>query len=177
MKIIVFGASGSGTTTLGKSLAHRLQWAFFDADDFYWAPTDPPFQQKIPLAERHQQLRLAVERVPNAVVSGSLVSWGDYWNRAFDLGVFLRLPNALRMSRLRQRERERYGTALQTDADLKTQSDAFLDWAAQYDDPAFEGRSLRQHIAWMSKLGCKVVELNGDLTNAERVAGVLEYVK
>ena len=44
MKILITGASGSGTTTLGKSLSKRLNWGLIDADDYYWLPTDPPYQ-------------------------------------------------------------------------------------------------------------------------------------
>jgi adenylate kinase family enzyme len=46
MRILVTGASGSGTTTLGKALAEQLACAFLDADDFFWFPTNPPFTQK-----------------------------------------------------------------------------------------------------------------------------------
>jgi len=38
--IIVFGASGSGTTTLAKELARVLNFAHFDADDYYWQKQD-----------------------------------------------------------------------------------------------------------------------------------------
>mgnify|MGYP003598474662 CR=1 FL=1 len=32
---IVMGVSGSGKSTVGKALAERLGWDFFDADDFH----------------------------------------------------------------------------------------------------------------------------------------------
>jgi len=35
MNIIVMGVSGSGKTTVGKMLAQKLGWKFFDADDFH----------------------------------------------------------------------------------------------------------------------------------------------
>ena len=35
MFIIVMGVSGSGKTTIGKKLAEKLGWPFFDADDFH----------------------------------------------------------------------------------------------------------------------------------------------
>ena len=41
-RIHILGASGSGTTTLGRALAERLQCPHFDADDYFWVPTDPP---------------------------------------------------------------------------------------------------------------------------------------
>jgi hypothetical protein len=39
-RIHILGASGTGTTTLGKALADRLNCPHFDADRFYWLPTD-----------------------------------------------------------------------------------------------------------------------------------------
>ena len=33
--IIVFGASGSGCTTLGRALARQLNFEHFDTDDFF----------------------------------------------------------------------------------------------------------------------------------------------
>jgi gluconokinase len=33
--LIVMGVSGSGKTTVGRSLAERLGWDFYDADDFH----------------------------------------------------------------------------------------------------------------------------------------------
>ena len=41
-RIHILGASGSGTTTLGRALAARLQCPHFDTDDCFWLPTDPP---------------------------------------------------------------------------------------------------------------------------------------
>lgn len=48
----VFGASGTGTTTLGMEVARVLGGTFLDTDTFYWAPTDPPFTTKRDPAER-----------------------------------------------------------------------------------------------------------------------------
>jgi adenylate kinase family enzyme len=46
MRILITGASGSGTTTLGKTLASKLNWGFFEADDYYWLPTEPPYKKR-----------------------------------------------------------------------------------------------------------------------------------
>jgi len=48
----ITGASGSGTTTLGRALAERLGWMHLDTDDFYWLPTDPPYREKRPAETR-----------------------------------------------------------------------------------------------------------------------------
>jgi len=53
MKILIFGASGSGTTTIGKALVEILDCIHLDGDDYYWEQTTPPFQVKISSAQRN----------------------------------------------------------------------------------------------------------------------------
>ena len=55
-RIHILGASGSGTTTLGRALAERLQYPHFDTDDYFWLPTDPPYTQQRARTERAQLL-------------------------------------------------------------------------------------------------------------------------
>lgn len=45
-RIHILGASGSGTTTLGRALAERLHYIHFDTDAYFWLPTNPPFAAK-----------------------------------------------------------------------------------------------------------------------------------
>ena len=177
MKIIIFGASGSGTTTLARSLSQQLDWVHLDADDYYWVKTDIPFQTKQPKEVRNKNLKRDFEVTENVLVSGSLLTWGEYWNSAFDLGVLLRLPHAIRMKRLRHREQERYGEKLQSDIKIKTKHEAFLAWAAKYDDVSFDGRSITQHKNWIKLLTCETIEIEGDLTNDARMNMVIEKIK
>ena len=55
-RIHILGASGSGTTTLGRALAERLQGPHFDTDDYFWLPTDPPYTQRRERTERQRLL-------------------------------------------------------------------------------------------------------------------------
>ncbi|MEM7375117.1 MAG: AAA family ATPase [Bacteroidota bacterium] len=176
MNILIFGASGSGTTTLAQELGKRLQWKTLDTDAYYWKKTHPPFQQKIPLHIRQEQLRADVESAQHVIVSGSLVSWGRYWETAFDLAVFLRIPHDIRMHRLLLREKSRYGEQLASDLDLQANSMAFLQWASHYDDPEFEGRSIRQHEQWMKVLRCPVLRIEGDTSVKERLGLLLTQI-
>jgi adenylate kinase family enzyme len=75
-RIHIFGASGSGTTTLGKALANTFSVAFFDADDYFWQKTEPPFTLKVPTEQRIRNLQSDLEKAKNWVLSGSLVGWG-----------------------------------------------------------------------------------------------------
>ncbi|MEM8527377.1 MAG: AAA family ATPase [Bacteroidota bacterium] len=175
MKIHIFGASGSGTTTLGKTIAQQWNWTHLDADDYYWEKTDPPFQTKVPLEQRNKNLLQDFNASENVVVSGSMISWGEHWATAFDWMVFLYIPSEIRMERLRKRERERYGTLLDTDPSFQANSQAFLEWAAQYDIGTFEGRSLVIHNAWIDNLRCPVLRIEGDTSIKQRVKILTDY--
>ncbi|TRX61408.1 AAA family ATPase [Fulvivirga sp. M361] len=177
MKITIFGASGSGTTTLARSLSQRLGWVHLDADDYYWAKTDIPFQNKQPKEVRNENLKRDFEVTENVIVSGSLVTWSEYWNSAFDLGVLLRLPHKIRMERLRNREKKRYSEKLKSDIEIKNKYEAFIAWAAKYDDTSFNGRSITQHKNWIKLLTCETIEIEGDLTTDARINIVIEKIK
>lgn len=176
MKIIVFGACGSGTTTLGKSLARQLVCPHLDADDYFWVRTDPPYQVEQPAEVRNRNLKDAFDECESVVVTGSLYKWGDYWTDAFDLGIFLFLPPEIRMQRLRRRETARYGDLLKTDREYRARSEAFLEWAEKYDDKKFEGKSIALHRKWMSDLQFRILEIDGDLTNEDRMNIALKAI-
>jgi adenylate kinase family enzyme len=107
-RIHILGASGSGTTTLGRALAARLQCPHFDTDDYFWLPTDPPYTHQ---RERTECQRLLMDDLTAQdawVVSGSLYGWGDVAIPLFELVVFLWVPHDMRMARLCRREHERF---------------------------------------------------------------------
>ena len=76
-RIHILGASGSGTTTLGRALAAPLQCPHFDTDDYFWVPTDPPYTPQRERTERAQLLMDDLTAQDAWVVSGSLCGWGD----------------------------------------------------------------------------------------------------
>jgi len=169
MKIHLFGASGSGVTTTGTALATATGFPYFDADAYFWLPSEPPFRHRRPADERNRLILDELSRHPDWIFGGSATSWGYFWQDAFDLAVFLWIPPDLRLERLRRRELERYGDVIHRDPDRKAQYDEFLAWAARYDDPAFTRRSRATHEGWMTTLTCPVLRLEGDLCVATRV--------
>ena len=103
MRVLVTGASGTGTTTLGRALSTQLGIAFFDADDYFWLSTEPPYQEKRDPVARLSLLLADLAKVPSAVVAGSVMKWGAELEEAFSLIVFLTLDTELRVARLRER--------------------------------------------------------------------------
>jgi adenylate kinase family enzyme len=166
-RLHIVGASGSGTTTLGQALATALGYRQFDADSYYWLPTQPPFKEKRDKAERLRLLLGDLSSCDRSIVSGSVVGWGEELESGFDLIVFLSIPRALRLARLRNRELLRYGSI----------NEEFITWAAGYDDdiPQPVTRNRRRHEAWLAARSCSILRLDGDLTVPERVAEVLAH--
>jgi adenylate kinase family enzyme len=164
--LLVTGASGVGTTALGRALADRWSVPHADVDDYFWLPTSPPYTQKRPEQER---LRLMNELfLPRSswVLSGSVMGWGDSLLGSCDGIVFLTLDPATRMSRLRERELQRYGGV---DDDAYR---AFFEWARGYDDPTFTGRSRLRHERWLAATSLPVLRLDAALPVWELVEAV-----
>lgn len=172
-RIHVTGASGSGTTTLGRAIAARWRHAHLDTDAFFWEATDPPFTTKRAIDERLRLLGAALETHASWVLSGALDGWGASLQHRFDLVVFLWIPPELRMARLAARERERHGLeAISPGGPLHGAHREFLAWAERYDSAGPEQRSLVRHRAWLETLRCPVLRLEGDLTVEERLAAI-----
>lgn len=172
MKLLIFGASGSGTTTLGKEIKKRIGFMHLDVDDYYWQKTEPPFQEKIPMTERNKTLKADFHKFENV-----MVSWGKEWETLFDLVIFIRLNNNERMKRLKKREIKRYGEKLITNKKIKQNSNAFLEWANQYDNSNFDGRSLKVHNDWIELLDCKVLRIDGEMELKNKMEKVLAEIK
>lgn len=159
-RIHITGASGSGVTTLGRSLASLWAVPAHDTDDYFWEPTEPPYRHRRPVAERVELMRRLF--LPRAawVLSGSLVGWSAGIAAHFDAVVFLRLDPRIRLRRLAAREAARYGARIAPGGALHQTHLSFMDWAAGYDDPGFTGRSLAQHRDWLERQTCPVLELD-----------------
>jgi adenylate kinase family enzyme len=160
-RIHVFGASGSGTTTLGAEVAAAVGATFLDADTYYWYPTDPPFTRKREPADRVALLERALAGADDWVLSGSFCSWGDAFLERFTLAVFLYLATDVRMARLAARERARYDERIEPGGDMHEAHRAFMAWARSYDRALAPVRSLDLHERWMQRLACPILRLEG----------------
>ena len=159
-RIHVFGASGSGTTTLGAAIARKLDIPHVDVDDYYWQPSDPPFQSKNEPSHRVAAIREAIGCKNEWVLSGSIVSWGSSIAENFTCAIFLELDPTERMNRLRQREQELYGNRIVPGGDMHADHRSFMNWAQAYDTATSGIRCRQVHIDWMADLHCPVVVLD-----------------
>ena len=160
-RVHILGGSGSGTTTLGAALAHRLAIPHLDTDHYYWLRSHPPYSAMRPVEERLRLLDRDAGEDGSWVLSGSLCGWGDLLIPRFTQVLYVDAPASVRLARLEQRERERYGERVAADGDMYEQSSAFLSWAAGYETAGVEKRSQVRDTAWLEGLRCPVLHLDG----------------
>ena len=166
--IHILGASGSGTTTLGKALEKDFGYVHLDTDDYYWKPTNPPYQGGRERKERVELLLNDIRNHKKWVLTGSLCGWGDIVIPFFDLVIFLWVPTEIRIRRLKEREVKRFGQkALSPHGQMYEQYCKFIEWVSSYDTAGFETRSKIKHEHWMkNNIKCPIlryereVELN-----------------
>jgi len=170
-RLHVMGASGAGTTTLARAVADHWSVPHADADDYFWVPTDPPYVEKRPEAERLDLMWQVFLRREAWVLSGSMLGWGESVVAQCDAVVFLTLDPEERLRRLEAREVHRLAGR---GADLVAW-EAFLEWARGYDDPAFTGRSRVAHEAWLTTLDQPVLRLDSSASREELRDAVLEW--
>ena len=173
-RVGITGASGCGVTTLGAALAARLGAVHIDTDDHYWLATDPPYQRKRDVAERLERIAFEQARTGRWVISGTLDRWAEPVTRDSDLIVFLQVPTPIRLKRLAERERARFGEALDPGGAMHATHLEFIHWAAEYETGALPGRSRPLHEAWLAGLRKKVLRLDGTRPTDELVRAVLE---
>jgi adenylate kinase family enzyme len=173
-RIHVMGASGAGVTTLGRAVADTLSAPHHDTDDYYWVPTTPPYREKRARADRLSLMHAMFTPRPDWVLSGSLDDWGGELGLLFDLVVFVRTQVEVRLARLRARELRRYGEAAMAPGGWQhREAEAFIEWASHYEDGTREGRHLTRHLAWLERLSCPVLHVDGTRRVADLAAEVV----
>jgi len=177
IRIHIFGAPGSGVTSLGRALAERLSVPHFDTDDYHWFTDDAlPYRRRRNPEHRRQLLTTDLDAHENWVLSGSLCGWGDVFVPRFGAVVYCWLPVEVRLARIQQRELARYGAErIRQGGDLHAVFEKFCAWASSYDAPSENIRSRGSELEWFAGLPCHTLLMETDLPNAELVDWQLRW--
>lgn len=177
-RVHVAGAPGGGTTTIGRALATRLAIPHFDADDFYWMPTNPPYRQVRPRPDRVRLMReLFLDRDAWVFSSGNIEAWAPEIVPSIDLIAFLIVPTETRMTRLRQRQDRQFGPSPVAPGGWNHANTVDLyEVAAGYDDGTAKGRTRPRHEAWFATLACPVVRIDGTRDIQEIVSEITAHL-
>ncbi|MBF4691511.1 AAA family ATPase [Fusibacter ferrireducens] len=175
-RIHILGASGSGTTTLGEELSKEIDYSHFDTDDYFWIKTDPPYTTKRPVEERIDLISKDIKNSDRWILTGSLCGWGDIFIPYFDLVIYLRIPKEIRMKRLLEREKMRYGKKIEEGNVMYVAHGEFMDWASKYDDGDLDIRSKSSHYKWLKNLNCKVLRIEENIELEDKIKIVRETI-
>ena len=173
-RVLVIGATASGTTTLARALADRWSVPHADTDDYFWAPTDPPYTDKRPEADRLRLMGEVFLPRRSWVLSGSVMGWGEPLLDHVDALVFCSLDPDVRLARLRAREAVRYGGRIRPGGDLAATHQEFVTWAAGYEVSDFPGRSRALHEAWMTRFSGPILRIDTARPVDELVAQIVD---
>jgi adenylate kinase family enzyme len=140
MRALITGGPGAGCTSTAAWVAKALGLAHFDSDEFFHKPTDPPFQEQYGAEERRELIEEALTGERDWILSGSMATWG-LGDLELTHGVILDVGPQVRMQRLAQRERQRFGARIYTAGDLGREHEAFMEWAKGYEVRVERGRN------------------------------------
>lgn len=175
-RIHITGAAGSGTSTLGKLLANKLHVEHFETDDYFHVPTDPPFQIQRSPEDRLQLITKDLLAHNKWVLSGSVMDWGNSPAFNFDAIVFLYVPLEVRIERLRQREKSRFGDRILEGGDMYEEHQEFIDWASRYEKGDVEGRTLQKHKDYLESVKSRGLSIEGDFSTDQQLERILSFI-
>lgn len=132
-----------------------------DTDSYFWIPTEPPFTLKRSKEERVKLMKNDINKFENVVISGSLTDWGAELIPYFTLAVRIEMEQNIRIERLINRERERYGSRINPDGDMYQSHLDFIEWSKSYDNGGTEIRSKAMHDELEKSFLCKILHLDG----------------
>ncbi|WP_291573037.1 AAA family ATPase [Clostridium sp. UBA4548] len=175
--IIIFGAAGSGKTTLGKLVAERLRFPYFDIDDYIWRKdTVKPFTVMYTYEEKVNRLTTDITKGTHFVMAGSMDSFNKPFVPLFDLAIHITASIDTRITRINKREFEIHGDRITEGGDMYEGHCCFLDNSARYDTDG--SPSMSTHTQLADSLPCKVLLLNGEEDLDKNVEIIVhEYIK
>ncbi|MGN9161975.1 AAA family ATPase [Clostridium thiosulfatireducens] len=164
--IIVFGANGSGKSTIARELANILNFKHMDIEDYHFEKSEIPYT----IERSHEdclKLMLAdINKYHSFVISAVTGDFGDTISQLYELAVFISAPIELRIKRIEQREYEKHGERIRKGGDMYEQHLKFVDFAAS--------RSLSRIEQWGETLVCPVIRIDGTENWHTNVAKIAE---
>lgn len=180
MKIYITGASGVGTTTLGKDLSAKLLIKHIDSDELFWQKTDPPYTKPRNLNELHEMFRETISFSDSFVLSGDILHWGldQKLFREFSHVIYLYLPFQVREMRIRQREQRRFGKRILPGGDMHKQHEDFIEWTRKYDENDEKlGRNKKSQEDFLLNFDGKIMRVDMEIPQELLLQQALNFLK
>lgn len=165
-KVLIFGNSASGKSTLAKQLAESEQLAHLDLDMHAWQPTNPPTRK--PLTESAQAIEQFMQLNESWVIEGCYSDLLVIAESAATDIIFMNLPieDCIANANNRPWEPHKYESKTAQDANLAM----LVEWISQYElrDDTFSKSAhldFYQNYAGMKKMLASNVECIAEPSN------------
>ena len=163
-RILLLGASGSGTSTIGKILCNKLKIVHVDLDDLFWYKTDPPFTKFRSKKDLKDLVENRILKLNEWIISGDPGEWDAGIENHLTGVILLMCSTEERVRRLNQREAERHGKELLEGGKMFEIHRNFIEWTKQYEVGGIAGRTLMKQKSWMKNLECEKQIINSEDT-------------
>ena len=175
-KILLLGASGTGTTSTGKLLSEALGWFHGDSDTYFWEPTNPPFERVRPIETIEELLGKDLKNHSSLILSGSFCGWGDMIIPILDYVFFLEAPTEVRIQRIKKRESERFGSKIEPGGIQFETFQNFLKWSEGYEGGGVS-RTRKLHEDWLSQHSLKHLKISTNQSQENVMNEILKTLK
>ena len=175
IRLLISGGPGSGCTTTAQAIGVRLSLPVFDSDAYFHKPSEPPFQEQYSPEERRMRLGAALGNTSDWILSGSVATW-ELDALAPTHGVLLNVTRETRLERLVHRQRQQFGSRIDSGGDLQAEHQSFLEWAADYEVRSGLGRNLPTDRAFLETHCEYVLEVTEDKSLDEMVATIIGFL-
>lgn len=172
-RILFIGASGSGTSTLGKLLSEKIKVPHFDLDVFFWKSTKIPYTE---FRTKDELLKLVQKDLYSQrawIISGDPSEWGISVEKYLTKIYFLDCPTELRVERLNERESKKQGKKILDGGANYENHKNFIKWTKKYEDGGISGRSRKKQERWLESLNSEVFRLNTDRSPEDLIQEIL----
>lgn len=164
--IVVFGANGCGKTTLGLELARKLNIKHLDVEDYYFEKSEIPYSKPRSKDKVIKLMLVDIENCDSFVLSAVTGDYGDKIRSMYKLGVFLSVPDDMRIERVERRSLEQYGERVLAGGDMYEQEQNFLEYVRT--------RNLSIIDEWAKTFACPLLHLDGTKAISENVQLIIE---
>jgi len=164
--IIVFGANGSGKSTIGRELARVLNFKFMDHEDYHFVKTEIPYTVERSREESLNLMLVDINEYGSFVLCAVTGDFCDEISAMYEFAVYLSAPHEIRMERIKQRAIERHGDRVREGGDMYERQMSFLDFAAR--------RPLTRIEQWAKTLTCPVMHIDSTKPIFENVEMISE---
>lgn len=150
--IIIFGANGSGKSTIAAKVAMQLNFKHMDIEDYHFIPSTIPYTKSRSRDECLSLMLEDMEKYNNFVLSAVKGDFGHEIESMYKMAVHLEAPKETRVLRVKERSHLKHGERVISGGDMYEQQLEFVEFV--------KNRSLERIEQWEARLKCPVIRVD-----------------